>query len=105
MYLYKNEMKKPFMLLQSDSYPLWAIANKIIYGKTTPFYSIHVNNSRHFVFSDCSIFPVKINEKMNALIGNGDNNGNIKRINTYIVDFFNHYLKKQSFKSAEFQIN
>lgn len=103
--LYKNEMKKPFMLLQSDSYPLWAIANKIIYGKTTPFYSIHVNNSRHFVFSDCSIFPVKINEKMNALIGNGDNNGNIKRINTYIVDFFNHYLKKQSFKSAEFQIN
>lgn len=103
--LYKNEMKKPFMLLQSDSYPLWAIANKIIYSKTTPFYSIHVNNSRHFVFSDCSIFPVKINEKMNALIGNGDNNGNIKRINTYIVDFFNHYLKKQSFKSAEFQIN
>ena len=100
--LYKHEMKKPFMLLQSDSYPLWAIANKIIYDKTNPFYSFHINNSKHFIFSDCSIFPVKINEKMKSLIGEGDNKVNVKLINEYIIDFYDHYLKQVPFKSAQF---
>ena len=103
--LYKHDMKKPFMLLQSDSYPLWAIANKIIYTNTHPFYSFQIENSRHFIFSDCSIFPVKINERMKALVGEGDNKANVKLINEYIVDFYNHYLKQAPFKSTQFQTN
>ncbi len=103
--LYKHEMKKPFMLLQSDSYPLWAIANEIIYTNTNPFYSFQIKNSRHFIFSDCSIFPVKINERMKALVGEGDNKENVKLINEYIVDFYNHYLKQASFNSTQFNTN
>ena len=103
--LYKHEMKKPFMLLQSDSYPLWAIANKIIYTNTNPFYSFQIKNSRHFIFSDCSIFPVKINERMKALVGEGDNKENVKLINEYIVDFYNHYLKQAAFNSTPFHTN
>lgn len=103
--LYKHEMKKPFMLLQSDSYPLWAIANKIIYTNTNPFYSFQIENSRHFIFSDCSIFPVKINERMKALVGEGDNKANVKLINEYIVDFYNHYLKQAPFNSTQFHTN
>jgi hypothetical protein len=101
--LYQQEMKKPFMLLQSDSYPLWAIANKIIYSKTNPFYSININDSRHFIFSDCSIFPVKVNEKMKELIGEGDNNGNIQLINAYIIDFYHHYLLQETSKTTMIQ--
>jgi len=67
--LYDHEMNKPFMLMQSDSYPLWQIANKVIYSKTKPFHSIKIQNSRHFIFSDCSIFPVKFNDKLKELVG------------------------------------
>lgn len=101
--LYQKEMQKPFMLLQSDSYPLWAIANKIIYANTNPFYSLNINNSRHFIFSDCSIFPVQVNEKMKALIGEGNNHSNIQLINDYIIDFYNYYLLQEPFKTATFQ--
>jgi len=90
--LFENEMKKPFMLLESESYPLWGIANKVIYAKVDPFHSYQIKNSRHFIFSDCSIFPVKFNEKLNELVGEGDKYGNVKLINEYIVDFYNHYL-------------
>ncbi|MEI9944632.1 MAG: hypothetical protein WDN26_10485 [Chitinophagaceae bacterium] len=103
--LYTKEMKKPFMLLQSDSYPLWGIANKVIYAKTTPFYSFNIKNSRHFIFSDCSIFPVKINEKMKALVGEGDNTKNITLINNYIIDFYNHYLNGTPFTQGLLQAN
>ena len=40
---------------------------------------------------------------MKALIGEGDNNENVKLINEYIIDFYNHYLKEAPFKSAQFQ--
>jgi len=90
--LFDHEMKKPFLLLESESYPLWGIANKIIYAKVDPFHSFQIKNSRHFIFSDCSIFPVKFNEKLNELVGEGDKYGNVKLINEYIVDFYNHYL-------------
>ena len=100
--LFDHEMKKPFMLLQSDSYPLWGIANKIIYAKVKPFYSFQIKNSRHFIFTDCSLFPVKFNERLNELVGEGDKYGNVKLINEYIVDFYNHYLNKAPFKSGLF---
>jgi predicted dienelactone hydrolase len=103
--LYKHEMQKPFMLLQSDSYPLWAIANKIIYTNTKPFHSFQIENSKHFIFSDCSIFPVKMNERMKTLVGEGDNQVNVKLINEYIVDFYDHYLKGAAFNSTTFQSN
>ncbi|MCX6204775.1 MAG: hypothetical protein NTZ19_00800 [Bacteroidetes bacterium] len=103
--IYGNEMKKPFMLLQSESYPLWSIANSIIYSKTSPFYSIHIANSRHFIFSDCSIFPVKINEKLKSLVGEGDNKVNVKLINEYMIEFYNYYLKQIPFNTNKFLIN
>ena len=98
--LFDHEMKKPFMLLESESYPLWGIANKVIYAKVDPFHSYQIKNSRHFIFSDCSIFPVKFNEKLKELVGEGDKYGNVKLINEYIVDFYNHYLNSVPFKSG-----
>ena len=103
--IYQNRMEKPFMLLQSESYPLWSIANKIIYTNTSPFYSIHIANSRHFIFSDCSIFPVKINERLKSLVGDGDNKANVKIINDYIIEFYNFYLKQIPFSSTKFHLN
>jgi hypothetical protein len=100
--IYNHEMNKPFMLLQSDSYPLWGIANKVIYSKTNPFHSFLIKNSRHFIFTDCSIFPVAINEKLNSLVGEGDKYGNVKLINEYLIDFYNHYLNKAPFQSGLF---
>lgn len=101
--LYNHEMKKPFMLLQSESYPLWGIANKIIYAKVKPFYSFQIKNTKHFIFSDCSIFPVQFNERLRSLVGEGDKYGNIKLINEYIIDFYNHYLNKVPFQSGLFR--
>jgi hypothetical protein len=100
--LYRQEMKKPFMLLQSDTYPLWAIANKIIYSKTTPFYSFKLENTRHFIFSDCCLFPVEANKKMRELIGPGISINNVHLINEYLVDFYNHYLNQLPFSSGRF---
>jgi hypothetical protein len=101
--LYGHEMKKPFMLLQSESYPLWGIANKVIYAKVDPFHSFLIKNSRHFIFSDCSIFPVKFNERLKELVGEGEKYGNVKLINEYIVDFYNHYLNNAPFTSGLFR--
>jgi len=100
--LFENEMKKPFMLLESESYPLWGIGNKTIYANANPFHSFQIKNSRHFIFTDCSIFPVKFNEKLKDLVGEGDKYGNIKLINEYIVDFYNRYLNCIPFKSGLF---
>jgi hypothetical protein len=100
--LFDHEMKKPFMLLESDSYPLWGTANKIIYAKVDPFYRFRINNTRHFIFSDCSIFPVKFNEKLKELVGEGEKYENVKLINEYIIDFYNHYLNKVPFRSGLF---
>ena len=101
--LYNHEMNKPFMLLQSDSYPLWGIANKVIYSKTKPFYSFNIKNSRHFIFTDCSIFPVEFNEKLRSLVGEGEKYHNVKLINEYIVDFYNHYLNNVPFQTGLFR--
>jgi hypothetical protein len=100
--LFDHSMKKPFMLLESDSYPLWGIANKIIYAKVDPFYRFRINNTRHFIFSDCSIFPVKFNEKLKELVGEGEKYENVKLINEYIIDFYSHYLNKVPFQSGLF---
>lgn len=98
--LYRNEMKKPFMLLESDSYPLWGIANKIIYANTSPMHSIKLPDTRHFIFSDCCLFPSEHNKKMRALVGEGLKMENVQLINAYLVDFYNHYLN-----DAPFQLN
>jgi len=42
---------------------------------------------------------------MKALVGEGDNKENVKLINEYIVDFYNHYLKQASFNSTQFNTN
>lgn len=103
--LYKHEMKKPFLLMQSESYPLWAIANKVIYAKENPFYSINIKNSRHFIFSDCCLFPVVTNKKMRELIGPGNIMENVKLINGYIIEFYDHYLNQVPFKPGKFLVN
>lgn len=103
--VYDHEMKKPFMLLYSDSYPLWTVANKIIYTGTNPFYSFNIKNTKHFIFSDCCIFPAQSNKKLRELIGPGDGMVNVKLINEYIIDFFDHYLKQIPLNSKQFQTN
>jgi len=100
--LYKHEMNKPFMLLQSDSYPLWELGNQMIYTKTNPFYSIKIKDARHFIFSDCCLFPVaESNTKMGELVGPPNNIlENVNMINTLIIDFYNHYLNNIPLKSV-----
>ncbi len=101
--LYKNEMKKPFMLLESESYPLWGIGNKVIYKNTKPFHSFKLPTTRHFIFSDCCLFPVVQNERMKELIGPGNIMENVVLINRYVLDFYNHYLKNEPFQLNVFQ--
>lgn len=101
--LYRHEMKKPFMLLQSESYPLWQTANKVIYKGTEPLYSIKLNNTRHFIFSDCSLFPAEGNKRFNTLVGNTNVKSNVSIINGYILDFFEHFLNNEPFKLSIFQ--
>ncbi len=101
--LYRHEMKKPFLLLQSETYPLWAIANNIIYANTSPFHSFTLPGTRHFIFSDCCLFPSEQNKKMRELIGEGNKMENVQKINAYLVDFYNHYLNGAPFQQAAFQ--
>ena len=100
--LYKHEMDKPFMLLESESYPLWGIANKIIYTNTHPFYTLKLKDTRHFIFSDCCLFPVKQNKRMQDLIGPGNIMENVVLINSYLIEFYNHYLNQVPFKPGVF---
>ena len=101
--LYKHEMKKPFMLLQSESYPLWRTGNNIIYAKTSPFYSFILKGTKHFIFSDCCLFPIGSNKKMRELIGTENGTPNVKLINERIIDFYDHYLNNIPFKTKDFQ--
>jgi len=103
--LYQHEMKKPFLLLQSETYPLWAIANKIIYAKTEPLYSFKLQGTRHFIFSDCCLFPAEENKKMKELIGDGNKIDNVRLINSYLVDFYNHHMNDQPFQLNQFLKN
>jgi hypothetical protein len=103
--LYRHEMKKPLLLMQSDSYPLWAIANEVIYANTNPFHSVKLTDTRHFIFSDCCLFPVETNKKMRELIGPGNSMENVQLINEYLVDFYNHYLNNLPFEKKAFLKN
>ncbi len=103
--LYQHEMKKPVLLLQSDMYPLWAIGNKVIYSKTEPFYSIKLKDTRHFIFSDCCLFPVEHNKKMRYLIGPGKIMENVVLINQYITSFYDHHLKGLSLEPGALPTN
>lgn len=93
--LYRHAMNKPFLLMQSESYPLWGIANKVIYANTKPLYTINIKNSRHFIFSDCCLFPVKANKKMDALIGPGNSMQNVILINKNLIEFYDHFLNNK----------
>ena len=103
--LYRHSMNKPFMLLESESYPLWQIANRIIYSNTTPFYSLKLKDTRHFIFSDCCLFPVKLNKRMMELVGPGNIMENVKLVNIYLTKFYDHYLNDIPISNGEFKLN
>ena len=103
--LYGHEMKKPFMLFQSDSYYLWRIANHIIYSNTSPFYSFKLDNAKHFIFSDCCLFPLGSSNKMKSLIGIENGTTKVAFINECIIDFYDHYLNGLPFKTNNFHSN
>lgn len=106
--IYKNELKKPLMSLQSDMYADWIVANQHIYLKTKPYSMYVFKKSKHFIFSDCSLFPVMSEDKRVLLTGDVDSKKTIKKINSLVLDFFNHFLKGESsnvFGKSERQIN
>lgn len=95
--IYNHELNKPLMSLQSDMYADWIVGNQHIYSKTKPYSMYVFKKSKHFIFSDCSLFPVMSDDHRVLLTGDVDAMKTLKHINTLVLDFFNHFLKaKQS---------
>ena len=85
-----NNLGTPFMLIQSEQNPKWNIGNKYIFSKTiSPFYTLTLLNSKHFVTSDISII---LDEP--KYIGNINGNKYIDIINKYLLEFFDIYIKE-----------
>ncbi|OFX27558.1 MAG: hypothetical protein A2033_14830 [Bacteroidetes bacterium GWA2_31_9] len=94
--IYNHEFNKPIMSLQSDMYADWIVGNQHIYSKTKPYTMYVFKKSKHFIFSDCSLFPVMNNEHRVLLTGDVDGVKTLKQINSLVLDFFNHFLKAES---------
>lgn len=93
-----NDLNTPFLLIQSQQMPKWAIGNDIIYSKTTsPFYSVTIKNSKHYITSDATTLPVS-DAKRTKLIGEIKGADAIEIINKYLLNFFNQYVRKSDNK-------
>ncbi len=88
-----NDLNTPFLLIQSQQMPKWAIGNDIIYSNTTsPFYSVMLKNSKHYITSDATMLPVS-EVKRAKLIGDIKGPDAIGILNKYLLNFFDYYVK------------
>ncbi|HLW08203.1 MAG TPA: hypothetical protein VKY45_11640 [Marinilabiliaceae bacterium] len=90
-------LQTPFMLMQSEHYPLWILGNSVVYrNHQSDFYRTTIKNARHFVFSDASFLDLISAEDKKKMIGNIEGNETVQLINNYILEFFNSYLLGES---------
>lgn len=86
-------LQTPFMLMQSEHYPLWILGNSVVYrNHQSDFYRTTIKNARHFVFSDASFLDLISAEDKKKMIGNIEGDETVQLINNYILEFFNSYL-------------
>lgn len=91
--LHNNSMKKPMLVIHSENYYDWIVGNKYIYMNTNPLYFHVIKNSKHFIFSDCPLFPFD-NEKIYNLTGTTYGTKPIEYINKIVLEFFDKHLKE-----------
>ncbi len=89
-----NDLKTPFMLIESEYQKKWNRGNKYIFSNVkSDFYSLLLLNTKHFITSDVPLFPILSKEQQESFFGNADKINSVSLINKYILDFFNLYLK------------
>ena len=95
-------LQQPFLLIQSDYQPTWNLGNTINYENTDGDFSLlALKNASHFVFSDGAVLPYRTEKFKNRMIGEVDGPLLLKTTNEYILDFFDHYILKKSFKLVQ----
>jgi len=88
-------LKQPFLLFQSDYQPMWNLGNTINYEHNKgDFLLLHLYKASHFIFSDGAVLPYDTKEFQNRMIGEVNGTDLLKITNSYMLDFFNHYLKE-----------
>ena len=96
--LYFNKLSKPFLLIQTEQYPLWMFGNKEIYKKSaSSFFELTLKKAKHFVLSDAILFPF---DKAAQIEKFGYCNLTVasQYVNDYLVNFFDFYLKDENSK-------
>lgn len=89
-----QHLEQPFMLIQSDYQPSWNLGNTINYRDSKGDFSLlFIPNASHFIFSDGALLPYSSEEFKRNMIGNVNGPEAMEMMNTYILDFFNHYVK------------
>jgi len=89
-----NPIDVPFLLMQSEHYYDWNLANTVIFRDSkADFYTLTLKNSKHFIFSDAAMIDNIDKYDKIRLIGNIDGEKSKMLINEYILDFFNYYLR------------
>ncbi|MEN8119831.1 MAG: hypothetical protein ABFS35_05770 [Bacteroidota bacterium] len=92
-----NDMKTPFMLIESEYKKTWNIGNEYIFSHVkSDFYSLLLLNTTHFITSDAPLMPILTKEQQQSFFGAVDGRKIVSLINKYILDFFNFYLKNIS---------
>lgn len=92
-----NPLQTPFMLMQSEHYPLWMTGNSVVYKNLeADFYRTTIKNARHFVFSDASFLDLISAEEKKKMVGDINGEESVQLINQYILEFFNLYLRNTS---------
>lgn len=90
-------LQTPFMLMQSEHYPMWNLGNSVVYrNHQSDFYRTTIKNARHFAFSDASFLDLISAEDKKKMIGNIEGHETVQLINSYILEFFNSYLRGES---------
>lgn len=90
----RKPLKVPFMLMQSSYRDDWNIGNGVIYSKTeADFYKFSYLKAMHFVFTDVAVIPLLSQSARETFIGKVDGYESIILINSYVRNFFDHYLK------------
>ncbi|MEI7597214.1 MAG: hypothetical protein WCK02_15810 [Bacteroidota bacterium] len=92
-----NPIEVPFMLIQSSNYPDWNLANTIIYENIqSNFYLLSLLNASHFIFSDAAVIPFENQTIAENFLGKVNGRTTMTTINSYILSFFDLYLKNKS---------
>ncbi|MGZ2369693.1 alpha/beta hydrolase [Ancylomarina sp. YFZ004] len=96
--LYFDKLRKPFLLIQTEQYPLWMFGNKEIYKKSTSsFFELTLKKTKHFALSDAILLPFDKATQIEKF-GSCDLTIVSQYVNDYLIGFFDFYLKNEDSK-------